>query len=317
MLERFNQALDHLEGCLDREIDMAEVSRIAAVSEYHFRRMFSALAGMPLSVYVRRRRMTLAGAEVLAGERTLLDVAVRYGYGSGEAFARAFRSVHGIGPGEARLAGAVLTSQPRVSFRVVVEGSTAMRYGIVEKGPFRVVGRKATVPLVHEGVNAAAAAHVRGLDEQTVACMKAMNDGEPAGVLSAVVYLTDSREEGAGADFWVGVVTGPETASKEFDVLEVPAGTWAVFDDHGPYPSSLQQLWRDVFTQWFPSNPYVARAGPELLRTRPVEVGAVTDSQLWIPVERVGGAPRRENGHGQRRAGPTPEGWEPATASAG
>ncbi|MFI5760893.1 MULTISPECIES: AraC family transcriptional regulator [unclassified Streptomyces] len=289
MLERLNQALDHLESRLDQEIDMAEVARIAAVSEYHFRRLFSALAGMPLPVYVRRRRMTLAGAEVLAGELTLLDVAVRYGYGSGEAFARAFRSVHGIGPGEARRTGAVLTAQPRMSFRVVVEGSTAMRYRIVEKEPFRVLGRKARVPLVHEGANAAATAHVEGLDERTVRRMKELAGPEPTGVLSAVVYLTDSREEGAEADYWVGVVSGPETVAGDLDALDVPAGTWAVFDSHGPYPSALQALWRDVFTQWFPSNPYTSRPGPELLLTRPVEIGAETGSQLWIPVERGGG----------------------------
>jgi AraC family transcriptional regulator len=289
VLERLNRAMDHLESCLerdiDRDIDMAEPARIAAVSEYHFRRMFSALAGMPLTVYVRRRRMTLAGAEVLAGERTLLDVAVRYGYGSGEAFARAFRSVHGIGPADARRTGAVLTSQPRMSFRVVVEGSTTMRYRITEKEPFRVVGRKATVPLVHEGVNAAATAHVQGLGEQAVVRMKGLAGGEPEGILSAVVHLTDSREEGSEVDYWVGVVTGPGTAVEGLDVLDVSAGTWAVFDNHGPYPSALQDLWRDVFTQWFPSNPYAPRPGPELLRTRPVEIGADTDSQLWIPVE--------------------------------
>jgi AraC family transcriptional regulator len=281
-----NQALDHLESCLDGEVDMAEVARIAAVSEYHFRRLFSALAGMPLPVYVRRRRMTLAGAEVLAGEATLLDVAVRYGYGSGEAFARAFRSVHGIGPGEARRTGAVLTAQPRMSFRVVVEGRTAMRYRIVGKEPFRVVGRKARVPLVHEGVNEAAAAHVESLDAQAIARMKGLAGRDPEGILSAVVHLTDSREEGAEVDYWVGVATGSEAVVEELDVLDVPAGTWAVFDNHGPYPSALQELWRDVFTQWFPSNPYVSRPGPELLLTRPVEVGAETDSQLWIPVER-------------------------------
>ncbi|MEU6237719.1 AraC family transcriptional regulator [Kitasatospora sp. NPDC047058] len=289
MLERLNQALDHLEASLDQEVDMVEVARIAAVSEYHFRRLFSALAGMPLPVYVRRRRMTLAAAEVLAGEGTLLDIAVRYGYGSGEAFARAFRSVHGIGPGEARRTGAVLTAQPRMSFRLVVEGSTAMRYRIVEKEPFRVVGRKARVPLVHEGLNAAAAAHLEGLDERAVVRMKELAGREPAGILSAVVYLTDSREEGAEADYWIGVVTGPEVAAEELDALDVPAGTWAVFDNHGPYPSALQELWRDVFTQWFPSNPYTSRTGPELLRTKPVELGAETGSQLWIPVERVGG----------------------------
>ncbi|WP_031173388.1 AraC family transcriptional regulator [Streptomyces durhamensis] len=289
MLERLNQALDHLETCLDREVDVAAVARMAAVSEYHFRRLFSALAGMPLPVYVRRRRMTLAAAEVLAGKLTLLDVAVRYGYGSGEAFARAFRSVHGIGPGEARRAGAVLTAQPRMSFRVVVEGSTTMRYRIVEKESFRVVGRKARVPLVHEGVNAAAAAHVESLDEQAIVRMKELADREPAGILSAAVYLTDSREEGAEADYWTGVATSPETVAEDLDALDVPAGTWAVFDNHGPYPSALQELWRDVFTQWFPSNPYASRPGPELLRTQPVEIGEETDSQLWIPVERSSG----------------------------
>ncbi|GAA5024118.1 hypothetical protein GCM10025734_82180 [Kitasatospora paranensis] len=211
---------------------------------------------------------------------------MRYGYGSGEAFARAFRSVHGIGPGEARRTGAVLTAQPRMSFRVVVEGSATMRYRIVEKESFRVVGRKARLPLVREGVNEAAAAHVRGLDERAIVRMKALAGQEPAGILSAVVYLTDSREDGAEADYWVGAVTGPEATAEELDALDVPAGTWAVFDNHGPYPSALQELWRDVFTQWFPSNPYTSRPGPELLRTRPVEIGAETDSQLWIPVER-------------------------------
>ncbi|MFG2949643.1 AraC family transcriptional regulator [Streptomyces adustus] len=289
MLERLNQALDHLEACLDGEVDIAETARIAAVSEYHFRRLFSALAGMPLPVYVRRRRMTLAGAEVLAGEPTLLDIAVRYGYGSGEAFARAFRSVHGVGPGEARRTGAVLTAQPRMSFRVVVEGSTAMRYRIVEKEAFRVVGSKARVPLVHEGINAAAAAHLKGLDERAIVRMKELDHQEPTGILSAAVYLTDSRDEGAEADYWIGVATGPQTAAEGLGVLEVPAGTWAVFDNHGPYPSALQELWRDVFTQWFPSNRYVSRPGPELLRTQPVEIGAETDSQLWIPVERDNG----------------------------
>ncbi|WP_033281097.1 AraC family transcriptional regulator [Streptomyces sp. NRRL F-525] len=289
MLERLNQALDHLEASLDREVDVAEAARIAAVSEYHFRRLFSALAGMPLPVYVRRRRMTLAAAEVLAGERTLLDVAVRYGYGSGEAFARAFRSVHGIGPGEARREGALLTAQPRMSFRVVVEGSTTMRYRIVEREAFRIVGRKARVPLVHEGVNADAAAHLETLDERAIVRMKELSDLEPEGILSAAVYLTDSREEGAEADYWIGVATGPEPVVGDLDTLDVPAGTWAVFDNDGPYPSALQELWRDVFTQWFPSNPYTSRPGPELLRTRPVAIGEETHSQLWIPVERSGG----------------------------
>src|SRR5690606_1215002 len=100
--------MEYIERHLDQRIEGAELAQIAATSEYHMRRLFSALAGMPLSEYIRRRRLTVAGAEVLAGGRTLLDIAVRYGYGSVEAFARAFRAMHGVGPGEAWRSGATV-----------------------------------------------------------------------------------------------------------------------------------------------------------------------------------------------------------------
>ena len=105
MLKRLNDVMAHLERHLDQPVDVAELARIAATSEYHLRRLFSALAGIGLSEYVRRRRLTVAAAEVLAGEQSLLDIAVRHGYGSAEAFGRAFQAVHGVSPGEARRRG--------------------------------------------------------------------------------------------------------------------------------------------------------------------------------------------------------------------
>ncbi|MER6498760.1 AraC family transcriptional regulator [Streptomyces sp. NPDC001455] len=288
MLERLNQAMEHIEGRLGQRIEAAELARIAMTSEYHFRRMFSALAGIPLSEYVRRRRLTLAGAEVLAGERTLLEIAVRYGYGSGEAFARAFRAMHDVGPGEARRTGAVLRSQPRMSFRLVVEGSGSMRYRIVEKEAFRVVGRKARVPLVHEGANPAIVAFVRGIGEDTVRRIGELSDQEPRGIVGVSDDLAASRAEGTELDYYHGVVTGA-AVPEDLDALEVPAGTWAVFGSSGPFPQTLQYLWRDVFTQWFPSNPYRSRPGPEILSTRLSQDGGRADAELWIPVEHVTG----------------------------
>ncbi|MER6389340.1 AraC family transcriptional regulator [Streptomyces sp. NPDC001523] len=285
MLERLNQAMEHIESHLDQPTDAAELARVAMTSEYHFRRMFSALAGMPLSEYVRRRRLTLAGAEVLAGERTLLDVATRHGYGSGEAFARAFRSVHGVGPGEARRTGATLSSQPRMSFRLIVEGSSSMRYRITEKAEFRVAGLRARVPLVHEGANPAIAAFIRGIDPQVLRRVAELSDQEPAGIVAVSDQLDPSRAEGTELDYYHGVVTGGEVPA-DLDSLAVAAGTWAVFENSGPFPQSLQYLWRDVFTQWFPSNPYLSRSGPEILRVRLSPDGERADAELWIPVER-------------------------------
>ncbi|MGS2616016.1 GyrI-like domain-containing protein [Micromonospora sp. LZ34] len=286
MLERLNQAMEHIERHLDQRIEVAELARIAVTSEYHFRRLFSALAGMPLSEYIRRRRLTVAGAEVLAGERTLLEVAVRYGYGSTEAFARAFQAVHGVGPGEARRTGAALRSQPRMSFRLVVEGSSSMRYRIVRKDEFRLVGRKARVPLVHEGMNPAIVAFVKGIDPETVRRIESLSDQEPQGIVNVSDNLAGSRVEGTELDYWHGVVTGAD-APADLDALTVPAGTWAVFETSGAFPQALQYLWRDVFTQWFPSNPYRTRPGPEISRTRLSADGKEADAELWIPVERV------------------------------
>ena len=286
MLDRLNEALEHIEAHLGEPIEVTELARIATTSEYHFRRMFSALAGMPLSEYVRRRRLTVAGAEVLAGDRSLLDIAVRYGYGSGEAFARAFRAVHGVGPGDARRAGAALRSQQRISFRLVVEGRSTMRYRIVQKEEFRIVGKKARVPLVHEGPNHAIAEFVRGIGKESTARIAALSDQEPKGIVAVSDDLDPSRAEGTELDYYHGAVTSA-AAPDDLDELVVPAGAWAVFENSGPFPQSLQYLWRDVFTQWFPSNPYRSRPGPEILSVTLTPDGAEADAELWIPVERT------------------------------
>ncbi|MEH1168356.1 AraC family transcriptional regulator [Micromonospora sp. CPCC 205539] len=286
MLERLNEAMAHIERHLDQRIDVAELARIAVTSEYHFRRLFSALAGIPLSEYIRRRRLTVAGADVLAGERTLLDVAVHYGYGSAEAFARAFHAVHGVGPGEARRTKAALNAQPRMSFRLTVEGSGSMRYRIVEKDEFQLVGRKARVPLVHEGMNPAIVAFIKGIDRETVERIEALNDQEPKGIVNVSDNLDGGRAEGTELDYWHGVVTGAEPPT-DLDALPVSAGSWAVFETSGAFPQAVQYLWRDVFTQWFPSNPYRSRPGPEISRVRVSADGSQAEAELWIPVERV------------------------------
>lgn len=285
MLNRLNQALDHIEHRLDQQVDVAELARIAATSEYHLRRMFSALAGMPLSEYVRRRRLTVAGAEVLAGRESLLEIAVRYGYGSGEAFARAFRVMHGVGPGEARRTGAALVSQPRLTFRLTVEGSSSMRYRVVDRPEFGVVGLKARVPLVHLGPNQAIIDFVRGIDPRTLERLEKLSDQEPQGIVAVCDDLDPSRAEGTELDYYQGVITSADAPDGTV-VLPVPAGTWAVFTTSGPAPQAIQKLWYDVFTEWFPSNPYRSRPGPEILRTVLSPDKTEADAELWLPVER-------------------------------
>ena len=89
------------------EISLEELGRLAGCSPYHFQRMFSYLAGVPLKEYIRRRRMTRAAADLRAGDK-VLDVALRYGYDSPTAFNRAFQAVHGLAPSLAKQDGVKL-----------------------------------------------------------------------------------------------------------------------------------------------------------------------------------------------------------------
>ena len=292
MIEDFNRALATIEERLAgqggprgdiSEVDVDALAREALTTPYHFRRMFSTLAGMGLSTYVRRRRMTLAAADVQAG-RPLLEVAVRYGYGSTEAFGRAFAAVHGVTLAAVRGGGAELVTQPRLSFRLTVEGGSSMRHRIIDKPAFTIAGKHTTITLQYEGVSQESVDFIRSLDPSVHERLKALADQDPEGILQVTRVDDPASEEGAPVDYWHAVATS-QPVPDDLDVLEVPAGTWAVFSVSGPFPQAIQQLWADTAAQWFPSNPYRAVPGPALLRTRPNADWSEADCELWLPVE--------------------------------
>lgn len=284
-MQHWNRAIGDIEADLTADVDVQELARTAMTSEFHFRRMFSTLSGMPLSEYVRRRRLTAATAEILDGS-TVLDVAVRYGYGSAEAFNRAFKSLHGMTPTEARRPGAVLHSQPQLRFHLTVEGTTDVKHRIIEKAAFTLVGVNTRVPLIHEGDNAAIADFERSIDPDLRTQLAELSDQEPAGSVAVTVNIDEPRAEGSFLDYWRAVATTRPTPAG-LGSLDVPAGLWVVFDTEGDFPEALQQLWADAATEWFPANPYRWAPGPELLSVQSDEGRTSGRGQLWIPIERA------------------------------
>ncbi|MEU5520614.1 helix-turn-helix domain-containing protein [Streptomyces sp. NPDC047860] len=77
MISALNRLVDLVEKYLAEELDVRGLAAKLGTTEYHLRRMFSSLAGMPLSEYVRRRRMTVAAADVVRGQDDLLSIAER------------------------------------------------------------------------------------------------------------------------------------------------------------------------------------------------------------------------------------------------
>lgn len=288
MIAVLNQVVEYVESHLDEELDVSGLASRFATTEYHVRRMFSSLAGMPLSEYVRRRRMTVAAADVLAGG-DLLDLAVRYGYGSTEAFGRAFRSVHGTRPSDVRRHGGPLRSQPQLRFRLTVEGNTTMDTRITERPAFRLVGRSARVPLVHTGVNSHIQSFITSLPHTEHARLKALGDTDPAGLLQVSADVDVDYTEGTELTYLHGVaVADGSPVPDDLDVIAVDAGTWAVFRSSGTYPEELQSTWAATATDWFPSNPWRLRSGPSIVAVidRAADFSTAT-TELWLPVERT------------------------------
>jgi len=283
-----NRLMDTVEAHLAEELDVAALAQGAGTTEYHLRRMFSSLAGMPLSEYVRRRRMTVAAADVAAGE-PMLDIAVRYGYGSTEAFGRAFRAVHGSSPADVRRHGGPLRTQPKLRFRLTVEGNFTMDTRIADRPAFHLVGRAARVPLIHEGVNPHIQAHIASLPPTEHARLKALGDTEPAGILQVSADVDPDYVEGSELTYLHGVALSADaTPPSDLDVIEVPAGEWVVFRTSGPYPAALQETWAATATEWFPSNPWRLRPGPSIVAVleRADDFSTAT-TELWLPIERV------------------------------
>ncbi|WP_136028957.1 AraC family transcriptional regulator [Microbacterium sp. PF5] len=285
MIGTLNALIDRVEAAPDEELDVAAVARAHGTTEYHLRRMFSALAGMPVSEYVRRRRMTIAAAELVGGAPSLLDVAVRHGYGSVEAFGRAFRAVHGIGPAEARRDGGPLRIQPTLRFRLSVEGSTPMDVTITPRPALQLVGHATQVPLIHRGENPHIQQHIAAIPAEEHARLKRLNDAEPSGILAVTADVEPDAPEGTPLTYLHGVALNESTpVPEDLDVLRLEPGTWAVFAADGPFPQTLQDLWAATATEWFPSNPWRLRPGPSMVRYREFR-GDTASCELWLPVE--------------------------------
>ena len=289
MIAVLNLAVDDVESRLAAApatpVDLTELAARSGTTEHHLRRMFSSLAGMPLADYVRRRRMSLAAADLVGSDDDLLSVAVRYGYGSSEAFGRAFRAVHGAGPADVRRDGGPLRTQPRIRFDLTVEGSVPMDTRIVTLPALRLVGYAARVPLVHSGENPHIAAHVAGISTEQTRQLKELNDTEPRGVLAVSDDLDPDRGEGSELTYLHGVATTTPPPDG-LDTIEVPAGTWAVFHTEGPHPETLQQAWAATATSWFPSQPWRLRPGPEIVAMLAYDGEAGTATcELWLPIE--------------------------------
>lgn len=275
-VDRLNDAIGYIEEHLTEEIDYEKLGQIACCSSYHFQRMFTYMAGIPLSEYIRRRKMSLAAVDLREKDAKIIDVAEKYGYHSPTAFNRAFQSVHGIAPSVVKNEGVSVKSFPPVSFKITIKGAEEMNYRIETKDSFRIVG--VSVPLnkdIEQNFMVIPSKWQEITENGTLQKLIGMMDTPPMGVLG--VSLCNDSEAWR---YFIAVSTSK--SSDGFEEYTVPAAVWAVFPGEGTN-ESIQELERRIVTEWLPTSGYEYGKGPD------VEVYISPDPQnakyeVWIPV---------------------------------
>jgi AraC family transcriptional regulator len=120
--EKLNLVIDYIECHLTENIEPKIIEKIACCSYYDVGRIFSLIADINISDYIRNRRLTLAGVELKNDNVKVVDVALKYGYNSPVSFARAFQSFHGFNPSLANKSDQVLNVFPRLVYQVSAKG---------------------------------------------------------------------------------------------------------------------------------------------------------------------------------------------------
>ncbi|VIF61437.1 AraC family transcriptional regulator [Clostridioides difficile] len=246
--------------------------------------MFSYIAEVPVSEYIRRRRMTKAAFELQNSNIKILELSEKYGYDSPTSFNRAFQNIHNISPSAARAKGVVLKAYPKMTLSIYVKGNVEMQYRIVEKKGFRIVGIKESMNMiVEECFEKVPKLWAKCIKNGTIDKLSELINNEPCGLLGVSV-CTNSK----GLDYYIAAPTDKPILEDTHEYL-IPSGTWAVFECVSPMPNALaiQELQKRIITEWLPSSGYVYSNLPDIELYPNGDINSPDyTTEVWIPIQK-------------------------------
>lgn len=276
-----NAAVDYIEENLAGEIDMGVAASKACCSEYHFTRFFSFIQDMPLSEYIRRRRLTLAGFMLQKSNVRVIEIATLFGYSSPNSFTRAFQEMHGVTPSEARRPGAKLNAADRLCFADKPGDHESMDFRIVVEGGVNVFGVSTVVK--YQDAYSAIPAFIEKCEAGSITNrIVDAGGGDEKTLLKSLMWDVD----GDMIKYMFCLDMPPGGIPELFETATVKAGTWAVFPIVIEKPEdSIVSVWKRIWTEWFPTSGYEQGTGPRQERCHWGNDGKMV-VEAWVPVIR-------------------------------
>ncbi len=279
-VKAIEEAVEYIEKNITSDLTVSRIALEVNISPFYFQKGFSMLCGYTVGEYIRLRRLSLAGSDLLLSDSKVIDLAVKYGYDSPDSFTKAFTRFHGSTPTDIRRNGASLKTFAPLHIRLLLEGGTVMEYRIEKKNAFRVMGvsrlfsyesAKTDIPKYWGEI--LSADEKKSLMGMYGICF----DEEMTGNQFRYMIADDLQENIA--------------AGERLERCEISAHTWAVFPCRGPMPSALQEVNRRIFSEWLPASRYEIAEGYniEYYSNADDYKGGTQDpeyyTEVWIPVK--------------------------------
>ncbi|RTR29115.1 AraC family transcriptional regulator [Robertmurraya yapensis] len=285
MLQEFNQLMDYIESHLTEDISGEDISKIVGLSDYHFKRMFSYMAGMSLNEYIKNRRLSVANVELINGAK-VTDIAYKFGYQSIEGFSRAFREWSGFLPSEVTK-NKIQKSFPKFTFYIDIRGGISMEFKIEKKEKFNIVGVSKRVPIQFEGVNNAILELAQTITDQQRNEMHQLADLYPHQVLNVSYDFDDGYLEEKGyLTHMIGFATTQDNPFDDLEQITIEENLWAIFPNQGPFPSTFQETHTKIYSEWLPSSGYEVLDIPSISFTKFNGPSDNVYSEIWMPVKK-------------------------------
>jgi len=281
LLTQLNRAMDYVEEHICDDMTLADVSSVTGYPEYHFCRLFLYIAEMPLSEYIRKRKLSLAAMDLQSGCDRVIDLAIKFGYDSADSFTRAFVKQHGVTPTTARNHGVALKIFPPITFQITIRGVQEMNWRIEKKDAFEVFGIERFFKNDESGDIPAFWDETRDDGSRIRLVEQAGGDGP----MAICGHIDDNANE---FPYMICCKVESGCSTDGFKVVQIPKTTWAVFRADGMKDHDnckIPDLFHRAYSEWLPSSGYDKAPGPDMEIYGDSKTKEIYE-EVWIPVVR-------------------------------
>lgn len=243
-----NEITEEIEKQIFGEIDYEMLARKMGVNVYTMKKIFSLLTGIPLTEYIRNRRLTIAGVDIFENGTKVVDAAFKYGYDNATSFARAFEHFHEVKPSQVTKI-SKLRNYPRIILDESHQTIEASSYEIIKLDELVLYGISKKV--TNESIKEIAPELYKDVDLKYHDKM-----GE---IVYGMILYSDSEREKTESYSVLYTKKAPGLES-----VRIPSSKWLKFEVSTQDAKDIQMVSDKFYFEFLPSCKFNLRELPEL-----------------------------------------------------